>query len=144
VFFVISGYLITSLILKQQAAGRFDLVEFFARRVRRIIPAVCVMTLATLVLGSFWLSPDAWVDLARSAVAQTAMVANVWYWRTINYFSTEAELKPFLHMWSLAVEEQFYLLWPVILGGLCWFANRRGLSRRRLVLMGWWAPSASG
>jgi peptidoglycan/LPS O-acetylase OafA/YrhL len=115
VFFVISGYLITSLILKQQAAGRFDLVEFFARRVRRIIPAVCVMTLATLVLGSFWLSPDAWVDLARSAVAQTAMVANVWHWRTINYFSTEAELKPFLHMWSLAVEEQFYLLYPFLL-----------------------------
>ena len=115
VFFVISGYLITSLILKQQAAGRFDLVEFFARRVRRIIPAVCVMTLATLVLGSLWLSPDAWVDLAGSAVAQTAMLANVWYWRTINYFSTEAELKPFLHMWSLAVEEQFYLVYPFLL-----------------------------
>jgi len=115
VFFVISGYLITSLILKQQAASRFDLVEFFARRVRRIIPAVCVMTLATLVLGSLWLSPDAWVDLAGSAVAQTVMLANVWYWRTINYFSTEAELKPFLHMWSLAVEEQFYLVYPFLL-----------------------------
>ena len=87
VFFVISGYLITSLILKQQAAGRFDVVEFFARRVRRIIPAVCVMTLATLVLGSLWLSPAAWIDLAASALAQTAMLANVWYWRTINYFN---------------------------------------------------------
>jgi peptidoglycan/LPS O-acetylase OafA/YrhL len=115
VFFVISGYLITSLILKQQAAGKFDLAEFFARRVRRIIPAVSVMTLATLVLGSFCLSPAAWMNLAQSAVAQTAMVANVWYWRTINYFTTEAELKPLLHMWSLAVEEQFYLVYPFLL-----------------------------
>ena len=129
VFFVISGYLITSLILKQQAAGRFDLVEFFARRVRRIIPAVCVMTLATLVLGSLWLSPAAWIDLAGSAMAQTVMMANVWYWRTIDYFSTEAELKPFLHMWSLAVEEQFYLVYPflLVLLGRC--------SRRTLFFM---------
>ena len=124
VFFVISGYLITSLILKQQSAGRFDLVEFFARRVRRIIPAVSVMTLATLVLGSLWLSPAAWIDLAGSAVAQTVMMANVWYWRTINYFSTEAELNPFLHMWSLAVEEQFYLVYPFILVYLGRYSRR--------------------
>ena len=126
VFFVISGYLITSLILKQQAADRFDLAEFFARRVRRIIPAVSMMTLATLLLGSFCLSPDAWMNLAKSAVAQTAMVANVWYWRTINYFTTDAELKPLLHMWSLAVEEQFYLVYPFLLAAL------RRSSRRQL------------
>jgi peptidoglycan/LPS O-acetylase OafA/YrhL len=129
VFFVISGFLITSLVLKQQDAGKFDVVEFFARRIRRIIPAVCVMTLATLILGWPWLSPAAWVDLAQSALAQVVMMGSVWYWRTISYFSTEAELKPLLHMWSLAVEEQFYLAYPFALVAL------KGCSRRTLLVV---------
>ena len=132
VFFVISGFLITASILGEQDAGTFRLRDFFARRIRRIVPAVAVMTLATLLLGGLWLSPAAWIELARSAIAQAAMVANHWYRSTTHYFDGDADLKPLLHTWSLAVEEQFYLVYP-----LCLVAMRR-LSRpwKSTVLVG--------
>lgn len=115
VFFVISGYLITGLILRQRAAGTFSLKNFWLRRIRRILPAAAAVVLATLVLGAWLLYPDDYAELAQSAFAQQLMLANVFFWKTSSYFAGPSELKPLLHTWSLAVEEQFYLGYPLLL-----------------------------
>ena len=115
VFFVISGYLITSLILKDLRQGTFSLAAFWERRIRRIFPASAVCVLVTLVAGFFLLLPDDLENLGKSAIAQTLMVANFYFWRTTNYFGGANEEKPLLHTWSLAVEEQFYLFFPLLL-----------------------------
>jgi len=116
-FFVISGYLITSLILRDLEKGSFSLADFWERRVRRIFPALGVMVLLTLLLGGgmFFISIERYADLGKSAVAQVFMMSNIYFWRTIGYFTGSAEEKPLMHTWSLAVEEQFYLLVPIIL-----------------------------
>ena len=118
VFFVISGYLITSLLLKKTEAARLDLLEFWERRIRRIFPALAVVTLATLVVGWFLLLPADYKELGESVSAQTLLLANVFFWHHTSYFDSAADIKPPLHTWSLAVEEQFYLLYPVLLVGL--------------------------
>jgi len=126
VFFVISGYLITSQILKEGEA--FSLGNFWERRVRRIFPAASVMVLASLVAAWFLLLPLDFARFARSLVAQSLLVSNVYFMRDINYFVTDA-VRPLLHTWSLAVEEQFYLVLPFLL-----YVFRR-VERRKLVLM---------
>jgi peptidoglycan/LPS O-acetylase OafA/YrhL len=115
VFFVISGYLITAMLLRQMQRGQICLVDFWERRIRRIFPALCVMVLATMTAGLFLMLPDALVELAESSVAQSLMGANIHFWFVSDYFSTSAEERPLLHTWSLAVEEQFYLLLPLVL-----------------------------
>jgi peptidoglycan/LPS O-acetylase OafA/YrhL len=115
VFFVISGYLITSLILKDLRQGTFSLAAFWERRIRRIFPASAVCVLVTLIAGFFLLLPDDLENLGKSAIAQTLLVANFYFWRTTNYFGGANEEKPLLHTWSLAVEEQFYLFFPLLL-----------------------------
>lgn len=118
VFFVISGYLITGLILKDLRAGTFSLVEFWERRIRRILPASLVTITTVLVAGYFLLLPDDYVELAQAAIAQLAFCGNIFYWAGTEYFDGPAELKPLLHTWSLAVEEQFYFIAPVLLFAL--------------------------
>jgi peptidoglycan/LPS O-acetylase OafA/YrhL len=116
VFFVISGYLITSIILKDLDSGTFTMPRFWVRRIRRILPAVSFLVLSLLAIGSLVLEPRRLVDLAKSAVAQSALASNVYFWRTTSgYFSEGVEFLPLLHTWSLAVEEQFYLFFPVIM-----------------------------
>ena len=115
VFFVISGYLITGLIWRQQQEGTFSLRNFWSRRIRRIIPASVVMATGTLVAGAILLFPVDYEELARSTIAQQTMLSNVFFWRNTGYFQGPAELKPLLHTWSLAVEEQFYLIYPLVL-----------------------------
>ncbi len=115
VFFVISGYLITSLILKDAQNGTFTLSNFWQRRIRRIVPAAVVLVLFTLVVGWFILLPDDFVGLGNSALSQTFFAANIYFWRTLDYFAVAADEKPLLHTWLLAVEEQFYLFFPVLL-----------------------------
>jgi peptidoglycan/LPS O-acetylase OafA/YrhL len=125
VFFVVSGYLITSFILKDLQEGKFTISNFWERRARRILPALVVVVIAILVAGWFLLLPDDYRDLGKSASYQAAFAANIYFWRETGYFGGGTEEKPLLHTWSLAVEEQFYLFVPLILAGLFRFAPLR-------------------
>lgn len=117
VFFVISGYLITSLLAKELAeSGRIDLLAFYARRVRRILPALVVVVAATLAASVVLLGPADRMALVKSAVASMAVAANFHFQAvTGGYFDASADTMPLLHLWSLAVEEQFYFVWPLLL-----------------------------
>jgi len=115
IFFVISGFLITSLILDEMSSGRFTIASFYERRVRRIFPALFTLILFCCVAGYFVLSPPEYADLGASAQAATAFSSNILFWNQADYFAPPAELKPLLHTWSLAVEEQFYILFPIFL-----------------------------
>lgn len=121
VFFVISGFLITSLIRKELEAGTFRLSSFWERRICRIFPAQVVLVGVVLVFGMLLLLPRDFWDLCKSALAQSVFLSNVYWKRHLGYFDGPAEIKPLLHMWSLAVEEQFYVGFPLFLvafGGL--------------------------
>ena len=120
VFFVISGYLITSILLAEaQGAGGISLLGFYARRVRRILPALVLVVVATLAVGRMLLSPWEAVALERSGAASMLFGANFFFQaHTGDYFDPNANEMPLLHLWSLAIEEQFYLVWPVLLMGL--------------------------
>jgi peptidoglycan/LPS O-acetylase OafA/YrhL len=115
VFFVISGFLITRLILAGSDAGTLNLKEFWLRRIRRIVPAAAVAVAATLLIGMMLLRPRELTSLAESAIAQQAFMPNIYFWAQGGYFDLPSESKPLLHTWSLAVEEQFYFIWPLIL-----------------------------
>jgi peptidoglycan/LPS O-acetylase OafA/YrhL len=132
VFFVVSGYLITSFIVKDLQEGKFTISNFWERRARRILPALVVMVIAIQVAGWFVLLPDDYRNLGKSALYQAAFAANIHFWRGIPYFLGGAEEKPLLHTWSLALEEQFYLFVPLILSALWRFAPLR----QRSVLLG--------
>src|SRR5688572_562603 len=115
VFFVISGYLISSIIYREIQAGRFSFGHFYERRARRLFPSLFIITLATLA-GSFLLMlPEDYRSFSQSLAATSVFAANVLFWRTAGYFDGPAEMKPLLHTWSLSVEEQFYILFPVFL-----------------------------
>lgn len=144
VFFVISGYLITSLILKDLGAGPFSVPQFWMRRIRRIMPALTAMVCMTLLAGSLLLEPDAFARLAREAVAQSLGLSNVHFLRDIGYFAENAEVKPLLHTWSLAVEEQFYLVFPLILVPIVLFLKKRTLHVLSGILLASFALSLYG
>jgi peptidoglycan/LPS O-acetylase OafA/YrhL len=113
VFFVISGYLITSLIYSEIQAGTFTLVHFYERRARRLLPALFVVLTCCLPFAWMWLLPQDMKSFSQSLVAVSFFASNILFWFTSGYFDTTAELKPLLHTWSLAVEEQYYLLFPI-------------------------------
>ncbi|MEM9208241.1 MAG: acyltransferase family protein [Pseudomonadota bacterium] len=115
IFFVISGYLITSIIVRELAEGRFTLARFYERRVRRILPALIVVLGATLAAGLVLLAPEQLGELARSTIATSVFSSNIFFFAGTGYFDGPAESKPLLHTWSLAVEEQFYILFPLLL-----------------------------
>jgi peptidoglycan/LPS O-acetylase OafA/YrhL len=115
VFFVISGYLITTILVDDIGQGKFSPLGFYDRRVRRILPAMLVVTAATLLAGYFILLPSDYELAARQAVYSLAGAANIYFWLNTGYFDRQADLLPSLHMWSLAVEEQFYIVWPPLL-----------------------------
>ena len=126
VFFVISGFLITGILAREVEQGTFSLRRFWTRRLRRIAPASLVVTVATLIAGLFILMPNDLVPLAKATIAQQTMLTNVYEWRNVGYFDTHRP-RPLLHMWSLAVEEQFYLFYPLLF--VCLPMHRRGLVR---------------
>ncbi len=115
VFFVISGYLITTIILDELEEGRFSIADFYERRARRILPALFFVMLASLPFAWMWLPPVAMKDFSQSLVAVSMFSSNILFWLESGYFDTAAELKPLLHTWSLAAEEQYYILFPVFL-----------------------------
>ena len=126
IFFVISGYLITSIILKEKEAGTFSLARFYERRARRILPALFFILLVCLPFAWFWLLPHQLEDFGKSIVAVALFGSNILFWKESDYFATDAELLPLLHTWSLAVEEQFYMIFPLIMI-LFWMLGKRWL-----------------
>lgn len=128
VFFVISGFLITGLLVDElHATGSISLSRFYARRVRRLLPALAVVIAATLLLGAVLLLSIAGEqqDLAKSALAAALSASNVYFWLGSNYFSVQSDLMPLLHTWSLSVEEQYYLVWPTLLIALMLLSRKR-------------------
>jgi peptidoglycan/LPS O-acetylase OafA/YrhL len=128
VFFVISGYLITTILLDEHERGQFSIARFYERRARRILPVLFVVLAACLPFAWLWLIPRDLKDFAQSVVAVNLFSSNLLFWHESGYFDTAAELKPLLHTWSLAVEEQYYLLFPVFLA-VSWHRSRRWMTR---------------
>ena len=114
VFFVISGFLITSIIAREIDSDSFSFSNFWCRRIRRLLPTALIVISASLLTGWFLLAPDDYKDLSRSSRNQAFFLSNIHFWKTSGYFDTAAELKPLLHTWSLAVEEQFYIIFPIV------------------------------
>lgn len=115
IFFVISGFLITGLIHRQMRENRFTIRQFYERRIRRIFPALFVMLAAASVAAWILLFPLDFEAYANSLIATAFFGANIEFWREVGYFDIAASLKPLLHLWSIAVEEQFYLIFPAVL-----------------------------
>jgi len=126
VFFVISGYLITSILLREMGQGRFSLWRFWERRARRILPALVLVMVCCIPFAWMWMLPDQYLAFSRSLIAVSVFASNILFWRESGYFAAAAEEKPLLHTWSLAVEEQFYILFPLAVL-LIWRLGRRAL-----------------
>jgi peptidoglycan/LPS O-acetylase OafA/YrhL len=130
VFFVISGFLISRIIAREQSAGSYSSVAFYERRIRRIAPALFLVLAACCVAAWVVLLPRHMESFGKSLLAALPMAANLYFWADSGYFADDAQLKPLLHLWSLAIEEQFYLVFPLLLAA----ALRRGTSLVRGLL----------
>jgi peptidoglycan/LPS O-acetylase OafA/YrhL len=124
IFFVISGYLITSILLKEQQHDNFSIVNFYERRARRILPALFVVLLVCLPFAWFWLLPHELKEFGKSIIAVVTFVSNILFWLETDYFTADTELIPLLHTWSLAVEEQFYIIFPLFLAFFTYKSKR--------------------
>jgi peptidoglycan/LPS O-acetylase OafA/YrhL len=126
IFFVISGYLITAIIVEQKTRGNFSLWEFYERRTRRIFPALFFVTLVSIPFAWLWLLPDYRTDFSESLMAVSVFASNILFWQKTGYVNSALELQPLIHTWSLAVEEQYYLLFPALIA-LLWHLGKRWL-----------------
>lgn len=132
VFFVISGFLISTIILANIQLGTFSFAEFYARRIRRIFPALLLVMAAVLAAGWFLLLPSEYELLGKHVASGAGFLSNVALWRESGYFDVDAATKPLLHLWSLGIEEQFYIFWPLAL----WAAWRWRMNLLALTLVG--------
>ncbi|WP_312682866.1 acyltransferase family protein [Stenotrophomonas chelatiphaga] len=128
VFFVISGYLITSILVREFSEGTYSIASFYERRIRRIFPALIVVLGFVIIVSPASLLPSEFTTLGRDAISSVFFVANINFWMQSGYFAADAEAKPLLHMWSLGVEEQFYLVAPLALYLILRFAPNRKLT----------------
>ena len=115
IFFVISGFLITSHIFEHLNKGSFSFLDFFSRRVKRIFPALSIVMVSSLAFGALVLLPNEYSQLGKHVASGAVFILNNIVASEISYFDNVSETKPMLHLWSLAVEEQFYIIWPIIL-----------------------------
>ena len=131
IFFVISGFLISTILLENLRKGTFSFAEFYSRRIRRIFPALLVVLSASYAFGWFALLPDEFMQLGKHIAAGAGFVSNFLLWSESGYFDSAAELKPLLHLWSLGIEEQFYIVWPLLL----WAVARLRLNALTVILV---------
>ncbi|WP_104201871.1 acyltransferase family protein [Billgrantia saliphila] len=132
IFFVISGYLITGIIYNEIVEKKFSIVNFYERRARRILPALFFVSIICMAVAWVWMLPEEFASLSKSLIAVNLFVSNIHFWQDMDYFAGPAEMKPFLHTWSLAVEEQFYLFFPLFMLLAGWL--RKGLLMGILLL----------
>ena len=131
IFFVISGFLISSIIFENLDKGTFSFLEFYSRRIKRIFPALLLVLAASYILGWFILFPDEYKQLGKNIAAGAGFVSNFVLWREAGYFDKLAQTKPLLHLWSLGIEEQFYIIWPLLL----WLAWKRKLNLMTVTIL---------
>ncbi len=132
VFFVISGYLITGILIDELGRGDYSILRFYERRARRILPALSLVILTTIPFVWAWMTPTEFKLFSESVGTAAIFLSNFLFLAELGYFAPDTELQPLVHLWSLAIEEQFYLLFPVIL----WLAYRLGRTRLALVVTG--------
>ena len=124
IFFVISGYLITTIILKELEHEKFSFASFYARRIKRIFPSLLLVLYSSIIFGWFALLADEYKLLGQHTFAGASFISNILLWSESGYFDSATEFKPLLHLWSLGIEEQFYLLWPIFLYTAWKFSHR--------------------
>ncbi len=122
IFFMISGFLISTIIFQSIDQGSFSVSNFYSRRIRRIFPALAIVLISVLAFGWLCLFPDELQQLGKHTAASAGFIQNFILWREVGYFDNASETKPLLHIWSLGIEEQFYLIWPLLL----WMASKLG------------------
>ncbi|MEO0466837.1 MAG: acyltransferase family protein, partial [Pseudomonadota bacterium] len=136
VFFVISGYLITSILVREMDTGTYSISNFYARRARRLLPALLIVCAASIPAAIWLMPPGALAGFGRGLLATLLFASNIQFWSETGYFAAASDFKPLLHTWSLAIEEQFYVLFPLLL------LTMQRLSRRQLIwvlFIGWLA-----
>lgn len=129
IFFVISGYLITGIIVSDVVDGKFSITNFYERRARRILPALFLILLLSAVAFPFVMAPDELEEFGSSIISVIFFISNIFYWTQSGYFGTVSETTPLLHTWSLAVEEQFYILFPLLVALVYPFGKKRFVQR---------------
>lgn len=130
IFFVISGFLISTIIMGSLERGSFSFLDFYKRRIRRIFPALVLVLVSCFAFGWFVLLSDEYKQLGKHIAGGSGFVSNFVFWNESGYFDNEADTKPLLHLWSLGIEEQFYIFWPLLL----WFAWKRRLNLLSITL----------
>ena len=131
IFFVISGYLISTIIMNNLERSSFSFVEFYIRRINRIFPALFIVLFTCYIFGWFVLLPDEYKQFGKHVAGGAGFVSNFMFWIESGYFDNAAKTKPFLHLWSLGIEEQFYIIWPLLL----WIAWKQRLNLLIITLL---------